>query len=85
MIRLTAEDGGAVVKVAGELVGEGVALLERECGPRLDTGRKLSLDLADVIAVDDAGIASLRRLKERGARTRRCPRVISELIGGCGA
>jgi anti-anti-sigma regulatory factor len=83
MIRLTTEDGGAVVKVAGDLVGEGAALLERECGPRLDTGRGLRLDLSDVKLVDDAGVSSLRGLKERGARFTRCPRVISELIG-CG-
>jgi anti-anti-sigma regulatory factor len=83
MIRLTTENGGAVVKVAGDLVGEWAVLLERECGPRLDTGRELSLDLSDVKLVDDAGVASLRGLRMRGARVTRCPRVISDLIGGC--
>jgi anti-anti-sigma regulatory factor len=84
MIRLTTEDGGAVVKVAGDLVDEWAGLLERECSPRLDAGCELSLDLSEVKLIDDAGVASLQGLKVRGARFRRCPRVISELIGGCG-
>ena len=83
MIRITTEDRGATLAVAGDLIGEWPAFLERECVPRLEAQPELSLDLSDLRRVDDAGIEALRRLKKRGARIRHCPRVISELIGGC--
>lgn len=83
MIRITTQDG-ATVSVAGNLVGEWSALLEGECLRRLESEMELSLDLSEVKLVDEAGVESLQRLKERGVRLTRCPRVINELIGGCG-
>ena len=84
MIRISVEGGGATLNVAGDLVGEWAALLERECVRRLEVEPELSLDLSDLKRLDDAGIAALRRLKRRGARLTRCAHVVSELIGECG-
>lgn len=84
MIRISTEDNGATLRVAGDLTGESVTFLERECAWRLETQPAMSLDLSDLRRVDDAGVEALRRLQGRGARLARCPRVLSELIGGCG-
>jgi ABC-type transporter Mla MlaB component len=84
VIRISTDGSGATLSVAGDLVGEWAGLLERECVRRQATEPELSLDLSDLKRVDDAGIEALRRLKKRGARITRCPRVVSELIGGCG-
>ncbi len=84
MIRIGTEGSGTTLRVAGDLVGDWAAFLERECVRRLEAGAELSLDLSDLKRVDDAGLEALRRLKKSGARIARCPRVVSELIGGPG-
>lgn len=85
MIRISTDGSGATLSVAGDLVGEWAGFLERECVRQLEAKPELSLDLSDLKRVDDAGIEALRRLKKRGARITRCPRVMSELVGGCGS
>ena len=84
MIRITAEECGGSLKVAGDLTGEWADFLEQECIVRLAAESALSLDLSDLRRVDDAGIETLRRLKKRGTRLTHCPRVVAELIDGCG-
>jgi anti-anti-sigma regulatory factor len=85
VIRIAMQDGAGVLSVAGDLVGEWVALLEQECAGRLATHPQLGLDLSELRRVDEAGVEALRRLRKQGARIGRCPRVISELIGGEGS
>jgi hypothetical protein len=55
------------VTVSGRLEGPEVRRLEKACGPALEQARiGLHLRLVQVTAIDDAGLALIWRLVERG-------------------
>jgi anti-anti-sigma regulatory factor len=85
VIRISTKDNGATLSVAGDLVAEAAALLERECTMRLEAEPALTLDLSDLRRVDDPGLEVLCRLRKRGARISRCPGVVAKLLEGCGS
>ena len=60
-----ASNGITLIQVDGELIGEGVAELERAC-ETID-GR-LELDLTNLRAADTVGLQRIRTLAQRGAR-----------------
>jgi hypothetical protein len=66
MLRIAEEclGGTTVVRVAGRLVGEGVAELGRVCAA---SSRPLLIDLTELLQADDLGLALLRSLRESGA------------------
>lgn len=51
----------AVLKIAGWLAGDGVALLEKEVGSWFQKVERLILNLKGVQYIDEAGIAALQR------------------------
>lgn len=78
-LRLTAIETAdrTVVRVAGRLALEGIGELERVC-----VGRQglLVLDLADLVTMDDAGVATLRRLSCAGVRLANASPYIALLL-----
>ena len=70
----------ASVSVAGEEVG----VLEQTCGPSLDRGLRLVLDLRGVRSIDDAGLALLERWSRRGLHLHRASAFIRQVLEGRG-
>ena len=71
MLRLWREsspESGDVIKVEGQIMGEWVALVERECDGGTRDRRPVSLDLGDVTFVDGRGLVMLRSLLSRSVR-----------------
>ena len=69
VLRITQEPGSGPrtrLRLEGIFVGEGAALLERECSELLESRSAVSLDLAEVIFIDRAAIEALRRLNFEG-------------------
>jgi len=62
-LTVTAADAHTVIRVDGRLSGEGVLELDGVCRK---AGRPLELDLTHLSTVDDAGVATLRRLAGDG-------------------
>ncbi len=84
-LRITGENGPHRVKtlrLEGRVVGEWVALLERECARALRSRRPLKIDLAGVSFIDRAGVEALVRLSRAGVaihcRTRLVASVLEE-------
>jgi hypothetical protein len=75
--RLTAEE--VLLVVEGELRGPWVGELERTCEPFLGNGRRLELDLSQVLFADRAGEALLRSLAGRGVDLD-CSAFLTELL-----
>ncbi len=69
MLRITtiAAENGTVVQLAGRLLADGVAELQRVCR---EVGWPLRLDLCDLLHADDSGRAAIRELVARGAELR---------------
>jgi hypothetical protein len=65
--------GRRVVRAAGRLFGEDVAIFEQICN---DEPLPFRIDLEELLSADQAGLAVLLRQKERGARFRRVPGYI---------
>jgi ABC-type transporter Mla MlaB component len=75
MLRITREERSrsrATLRLEGSVVAEWAALLERECSSLLRSWGAVSLDLAGVSFVDQAGVEALERLSRAGAEIR-CP------------
>jgi hypothetical protein len=68
----------------GQLRGPWVEELERSCQPFLGNGRKVSLNLTDVVFADRDGVALLRRLEAGGVELA-CSPFLSELLRTSGA
>jgi hypothetical protein len=71
-----------VIVLAGHLVREGVAELERLCQA---VPSPLTLDLTDLRWVDAAGIRLLNALADAGAQLRGASPYIALLLGRAGA
>lgn len=63
------------------MVGEWVALLERECAAAAREFATVDLDLAAVTYVDTMGLAALRTLVRNQVTISNCPSLIRELLG----
>lgn len=75
--RLTAKEARLVVE--GQLLGPWVTELEKTCAPFVGNGRRLTLDLSQVLFADREGVALLRNLSGRGA-TLECSSFLAELL-----
>lgn len=85
MLRITrVREGEAVteLKLEGQIAGDWVPLLEHECRASTERGRKVVLDLEDVMFVDRCGVDSLRRLREVGVEWVGAPLWIEDLLTG---
>jgi len=62
------EDDGrrVVLALQGRLVGDWAELLERECAEPIRWGRRIVLDLSEVIFVGRTGLEALARLSKAG-------------------
>jgi len=60
------------LKLEGRVVGPWVGELRQVCETFLTEGRRLKLDLADVIFADANGVAVLTRFKSRGVTLAHC-------------
>jgi anti-anti-sigma regulatory factor len=72
------EHDATVVHVDGRLAVGGVRELDRAA--TVATGAVI-LDLTNLLSVDDAGVAALRVLSERGARLRGASPYVTLLLG----
>ena len=79
-MRINIESGEwtTVIDVAGDVVGDAARELEQACHGA-STG--LILDLANVGSVDDAGLAVIRQLHDRGAEIRNSPPLVRLQLG----
>lgn len=75
--RLTAKE--VLLAVEGELLGPWVGELEKTCQPFLSNGRRLELDLSQVLFADRAGVALLRSLSRQGVALE-CSTFLAELL-----
>jgi anti-anti-sigma regulatory factor len=70
VLRITISEGTrsrAILKLEGKIRAEWADLLEEECAGLLRTWSSVSLDLACVSFVDQAGVEALGRLSRAGA------------------
>ena len=87
VLRITREEGSrsrSTLKLEGNVVGEWAALLERECSALLRSRRAVSLDLAGVTFVDQAGVRTLGRLSRTGVEIRCRPGAVASVLEGEG-
>ena len=76
-IDITSEGFETVVRVAGRLSGITVAQLRKACDP---IEGAFVLDLSNLLFADDAGIDTIRTLRENGAEIRRASPFIQLLL-----
>ena len=77
--RVTSKEVRLVVE--GHLQGPWVAELQKTCAPFVGNGRRLTLDLSQVLFADGGGVALMKTLRERGAALE-CSPFLTELLGG---
>ena len=70
------------LRLEGRVVGPWVAELRQLCELVLSEGRKLKLDLADVLYVDSGGVATLASFKSRGVHLTNCSPFVEEQLKG---
>jgi ABC-type transporter Mla MlaB component len=68
------------LKLEGRVVGPWVGELRQVCETFLTEGRRLKLDLADVIFADANGVAVLTRFKSRGVTLANCSPFVEEQL-----
>lgn len=74
------EGGRTVLRLEGEVKGQGVEEVARECERRLGAAHALELDLGDVVFVDRAGIGLLRDLVKRNVAIANCSPFLTEQL-----
>jgi anti-anti-sigma factor len=77
-------DNQTTLRLEGEISGQWVEELRRECAHALsgnaDTERQLVLDLAEVSSIDAGGLALFRELSARRAVVTKCSPYVEELL-----
>lgn len=84
MMRVTREQGGEglVIRLEGDLSGEFVDLVRRECCVQRPPQR-LRIDLGRLGRADEAGLKLLRELRGRGdVELLNCPPILHTLMNG---
>jgi ABC-type transporter Mla MlaB component len=71
---------GFTLKLEGQLLGAWVDELNAACERHFATAVSCRLDLRHVSFVDDAGVALLRTLIDKGVRLDGCSGFVSELL-----
>ncbi|HWQ34961.1 MAG TPA: STAS domain-containing protein [Blastocatellia bacterium] len=83
MLRIT-ENGSTeettTLRLEGQMIGQGVAEVQKICEQYLAEGRRLVLDLAEMLFVDRSGVALLRELMRREVRLTRCSPFLTEQL-----
>jgi ABC-type transporter Mla MlaB component len=75
-IELTGEN--ATLRLEGRLVGKLVEEVKIACEQHLSTGRRLRLDLADLLFADRVAVALLQELRGRGVALTNCSPFLNE-------
>jgi len=87
VLRITEHEGsdaGAVLRLEGRVVAEWAALLEQACSELLTRRDEVSLDLAGVSFIDQAGVEALRRLSLAGAEILCTSGPVASVLEGVG-
>jgi ABC-type transporter Mla MlaB component len=71
---------GMALRLEGELIGPWVIEVRKACEPFLSNGGGLTLDLADVLLVDRAGIALLKEFKRVQVGLVNCSPFLTEQL-----
>ena len=87
MLRISpasATNGGATLRLEGEISGPWVEELRKECirvvSAEVQDRTELVLDLAGVSSIDAAGLALFRELSTRGVVMTNCSPYVTELL-----
>jgi RNA polymerase sigma-70 factor (ECF subfamily) len=78
--RIGARNDVDVLRVEGRLTHETAEELRMACDPVLEAQRSLELDVSGVKFVDDAGVAVLHALEQRGTRLAGCSGFVREML-----
>jgi anti-anti-sigma regulatory factor len=71
-----------MLRLEGQIIGPWVDELKQVCAPLAKNGYRLALDLEGVAFVDEAGLSTLARLAEQGAKLLNAtPFVAAQLSG----
>ncbi len=80
MLKITrAANGEVVIKLSGRMDAENVGELETLVRKE-DDGRRIVLDLRDLILVDQDAVSFLKRFEEDNITLKNCPAYIREWI-----
>jgi anti-anti-sigma regulatory factor len=77
---VTGPDGSPVVWIEGTITEDELELLDDVCRERLDTSRRLVLDLSEVTYIDEDARRYLCSLRDRGADIASGSPFINELL-----
>jgi ABC-type transporter Mla MlaB component len=69
-----------VLRLEGQMTGQGVIEVQKVCERCLASGRKLTLDLVGVLFVDRSGIALLQDLIRRQVTVANCSPFLTEQL-----
>lgn len=70
-------------RVAGQLVGSWVGVLERECVAALAAGGRPELELSELTYVSSAGARLLSEMRNKGLRIHGLTPLLDEMIADC--
>jgi ABC-type transporter Mla MlaB component len=83
MLRIT-ENGSTeettILRLEGQMIGQGVVEVQKICEQYLAEGRRLVLDLSEMLFVDRSGVALLRELMRREVTLIRCTPFLTEQL-----
>jgi ABC-type transporter Mla MlaB component len=83
MLRIS-ENGSSgenpILRLEGQMTGQGVVEVQKVCEQCLASGRKLTLDLGDVLFVDRSGVALLQSLMRRQVTLANCSPFLTEQL-----
>jgi anti-anti-sigma regulatory factor len=69
-----------VLILEGRIAGAWADLLERECEALMEVGRRVELDLSEVVYIARAGLEALRRLGGAGVRVTDCSPLLAAML-----
>jgi hypothetical protein len=76
--RIESSTGDVILRLEGKLIGPWVNELKSCCAIVCNEGRRLSLDMTDVLYTDWRGLALLRTLQESNVALAGCTPFLSE-------
>jgi len=83
MLRISengSSDEYTILRLEGQMAGQGVVEVQKVCEQYLASGRKLTLDLVDVLFVDRSGVALLQDLMRRQVAVANCSPFLTEQL-----